>query len=457
MIQFVPKYCTAGSARDDQPWAVRGETRLQFANTTSADTMFPFPWSAPPYPNGEVPFASTWVLSHSTAIHTSNQSGFSDPTAAAKFGIVSFDHTNAQRLWLTPGNPSNSTCEATLLEQARLVKSVRQSTHVYVYRNAMEAIQWMESSRAVMYDERYRGYFLRCATGQVWHRGHDSKTGSCGPGVRPDPKGDIFFWNFSNASAAEYFASEVVNGPRGAGSPLIDGIFMDDPGPGSAHRPMAEYRDSLLAAARGIGIDRYQLEVISRATVATVARVQRLLHANGKGLWVNGVEYTNPFHEIGLLEVANTSATTCRAPWRDRCGWWAAPQPGDACISFYRKRCAGRGGILARSTPMAVHLQADDQQHAGPNATSKWRLTIGTLLLLRGRDAWIVASDWQQTSASTSLLWSESLERDAGAPAGECIEEAPGVFSRQWSAGLVRIDCAAVPADGVRLPWDRHD
>jgi hypothetical protein len=58
----------------------------------------PFPPAAgtgwltvPAYPPLAPPFPQTWQLNRSTIIHTSNLSGWSDATSAAKYGIVSFD------------------------------------------------------------------------------------------------------------------------------------------------------------------------------------------------------------------------------------------------------------------------------------------------------------------------------------------------------------------------------
>ena len=302
-----------------------------------------------------------------------------------------------------------------------------------------------------MYDSRFAGFFLRCSDGRIWHRRRDSKGGSCGPGTPADPKGDIFFWNFSNASAATYFVEQVVLGWRGAGNSAIDGVFLDDPGPGTAAHAMDEYRATLSAAVIGIGIGAAHLATLAHATVATVARAQRALHARGKGLWTNGVEFSNPFSPLGLLASPPAAHPPCRPPWRDRCGWWAAPQPGIMCEEFYRDRCTGPGGQAVRAAALAVHVLADSQQSVGANASVRWRLSLATFLVLRGPQAWLVLSDWQQTGATTPLLWTADLDRDVGTPTGECEETRPGVFSRTWSYGTASVDCADL--HGV-LPWD---
>lgn len=87
------------------------------------------------------------------------------------------------------------------------------------------------------------------------------------------------------------------------------------------------------------------------------------------------------------------------------------------------------------------------QRHAGwtkvTNLTTAqgWNLTIATMLLLRGPEAYLVPSGWQQTSSTSPLLWSPSLELHVGTPLGSCKETAPNVFERRWSTGRARVDC----------------
>ena len=67
-----------------------------------------------------------------------------------------------------------------------------------------------------------------------------------------------------------------------------------------------------------------------------------------------------------------------------------------------------------------------------------WRLAVATFLLLRPLQAWLVTSTWID---GPEILWDSSLELDVGEPVGNCTQRG-SVFTRQWSRGTVRIDCA---------------
>jgi len=192
----------------------------------------PFSAPQPAYPPLAPPFAPTWDLARSTIIHTGNASGFTDAAAAGKYGIASFDWGNNKNSWCQQ-NCSATFNEGSLVEQATRVKAASNRTKVLVYRAANIVQPWQESQRAVMYNPNFAGFFLRCADGSVWHRGDSAKTGSCG-GVNLTESGKLcdysgshtFFWNFTNASAAEYFINTVCMGPLGTGNDSVDGIYM---------------------------------------------------------------------------------------------------------------------------------------------------------------------------------------------------------------------------------------
>lgn len=90
-------------------------------------------------------------------------------------------------------------------------------------------------------------------------------------------------------------------------------------------------------------------------------------------------------------------------------------------------------------------------------AAQGWNLTIATMLLLRGPQAYLVPSGWQQTSSKSPLLWSPSLELRVGTPLESCKEVAPNVFERRWTAGHARVDCNARDTNNVdaRLAFPR--
>ena len=121
----------------------------------------PPPLAVPAYPPLAPPFPWTYQLNKSTIVHTSNQSGWTDTLSASRYGIISFDWNNAKAIWLKPNRPMESTCEATLLEQARRVKAFSPTSKVLVYRQGMYAETFLESARAVMYKPEYAGFFLQ--------------------------------------------------------------------------------------------------------------------------------------------------------------------------------------------------------------------------------------------------------------------------------------------------------
>jgi hypothetical protein len=287
------------------------------------------------------------------------------------------------------------------------VKAIDSSTKVLVYRNAMYALQWLESDRVVMYDEAYAGFFLRDKAGVIVNaQAHE---------------GDQYVWNYTNASAAKYRTDVCIGGPNAADNPLINGIFLDDPGPGTQQHPMQEYISNMQRAAHTAGMTRTELQALSNATYATIIKMRQNLNSQGKMMWLNGVDNADPF----ML----TYGENCTADY-GQCGWWHDPQPGAACAAFFQQRCdnASYGDVTL-----------------GVLRQGSWQLSIATLLLLRQERGWLVSDWWQGTSNITALAWVSDLDRDVGSPTEKHCAEEPtraGVFSRQWSGGKVTVDCS---------------
>ena len=266
-----------------------------------------------------------------------------------------------------------------------------------------------------MYDPAYAGFFLRDVAGVIVNS--------------PVHEGDQFLWNYSNASAAKYRTDISVGGPNAAGNPLIDGVFLDDPGPGTHQHPMQEYIENIQRAAHTAGMAPMELQALSNATFATIIEMRRKLTAQGKMMWMNGVDGADPFQL--------TYDDNCTANY-GQCGWWHNPKPGAGCSAFFRQRCSN---VSYGDINLGILRQGS------------WELSIATLLLLRQERGWIVSDWWQGTSSTVPLAWNDDLDRDVGTPTEKhCTEDSPdnmGVFTRQWSGGKVQVNCSDL---SVALP-----
>ena len=103
------------------------------------------------------PWPATYNLSRSTFLMPCNYSGFFDPIAAASYGIVDFDWSNAKARW-TAASPMD--CEERLVQQAKVIKEINPDTKVYVYRNLVKALPWYTNVRTKITDPAFSGWFL---------------------------------------------------------------------------------------------------------------------------------------------------------------------------------------------------------------------------------------------------------------------------------------------------------
>ena len=108
-----------------------------------------------------------WELNRSTTPFTpwgpesaeGDTPGFTDPVNASRWGWINFDWSDANGLWQDTHPHDN---EAVLVKQCSMVKARGTGTRCMVYRNNELALQWQETSRAVMTEEyTEKGWFLR--------------------------------------------------------------------------------------------------------------------------------------------------------------------------------------------------------------------------------------------------------------------------------------------------------
>eukprot|EP01046_Picozoa_sp_COSAG06_P006405 COSAG06_NODE_301_length_17881_cov_19.286976_13_plen_455_part_00 len=389
-----------------------------FATRVAATTPFPAP--QPPFGPFAPPFPSTWSLAGSTVIQAGRKDNWMNASAAAKYGILSIDWANYRRGWdpKTHALPANDGCMAT---QAQQIKAQGTTTKVYVYRNVQQALAIESSCYAVMKDERYAGLFLRCKDGSIYHRGASAKTGACrGPLNGSDPWA-IFFWDFRNKSAQTYFLDKVVGGPNGIGEEYIDGVFLDDAGPGTRTAPMPEYRNQLLSAAAHIGMSDEEIVELSNATHEMLVNLRAVLYQKGKGVWLSSGD-PSWFDDFDSHCTGNQTT----------CNWWSAPTAGETCTQFYASLCRqDLNGSGFTYNPNSHHHPWSLPEELG------WHLAVGTFLLLRGELAWLMTSSWYD---GRFMLWDPSLDLEVGEPTGTCAQKG-SVFSRTWSLGRVKIDC----------------
>ena len=224
----------------------------------------------------------------------------------------------------------------------------------------------------------------------------------------------------------------------GVGSPYVDGMFFDDPGPSTAEHPMQEYLLNIRAAAQAVNMTAVELQTLATDTHSMVVALRERLQSRAKMLWLNGVDSANPFP---LVDDTGVPAANCSVEAPFQCGWWHAPAPGEGCVAFFRQRC---GNATLGEVDLGVLGPWRQDPGTWPVQKGSWQLSIATLLLLRQERGWIAPAFWLPTSATTPLPWSDELDRDVGTPKdGHCAEDPtlPGVFRRMWTAGEASVDC----------------
>lgn len=201
--------------------------------------------------------------------------------------------------------------------------------------------------------------------------------------------GDQFFWDYRNQSVREYFVSATL---ASISDPAVDGTFSDDVDGVPAEHPNAPANTGLspqdLADLR-YATQEASMELISATTLASKYNWQ----AFGAG---DGVP--------GGVSKGN-------------------------CATWVRARCtaAFQGSSL---------IMGMDNSPANANQT------VAGFLVVRPAYAYL-GWGWE----SDDGMWNDLFYLQAGepmaGPPGLCTETSPGVFSRQWTQGVVTLDCNA--------------
>lgn len=295
-------------------------------------------------------------------------------------------------------DPEQSTCDASMLQQATLVKRANPNTRVFLYRNAEAAQQWQASSRALVHNASNSSLLLlRRPNGSIFCEPHNNNNYS---------DGCYYFWAFNNSRCQEAVIEQVYM--AGIGTDMFDGYFLDDtPGLWCEHKDHS-------ATLRMSAVD---VSAVVAGTGEMIKALYPRLIARGKFAWQ---AFNNwPFQSRGGAPTAGSSLSKHR------------------CVTALRAFAA----MGAADAPFLWFLTLD--RHHKP---AQLHQDLAGFLLTRGQHAYI-GTGWMDDSVPT---FPSEYRADYGSPLAPMVEGPAGVFQRAWSGGTVKLDCNAFVASGIK-------
>jgi hypothetical protein len=375
-----------------------------------------------------------------------NIPGFVDSKNASRWGWINFDWSDANAVWQN-NHPHDN--EAVLVEQCKMVKAEGTGTRCMVYRNNELALQWQETSRAVMTEEYVdKGWFLRfknqsscdaaapcniaafhnilnqsaplipcnktapvadpnCCYCCNFTRAYNEPIGGAWPPAPASNRtrfGDNalndgqWFWDFRNTDAQDYWAEKVCL--AGTQSDFVDGMFTDDPGGyGQEHgatQSMVQLTDEEITALQ-LGTQHAWMKALALLT-------------KEKKYFPQAYRTTPPF-------VFNTTTVGVAS-----------------CTSWMRRQCT-----LPANESTQTYNRATGTVDVAKMAIASFLVSRGPFSYLSATTAVINRGDWTDPIFRLHRL-------DTGKPTGDCTETSSGVFSRTWSGGIAAVDCTTATA-----------
>ena len=413
-------------------------------------------------PRGTASLSPTWPVTYraneSAYLYFCSWTRPLDPAPIANWSIASLDWSNQK--WGPAGwaRAKPMDCEERLFADATnfVARSSKPAkARGWVYRNTCKALPWFTSVREKLADPAYAAWFLRYAAtppinGTDFYSPpcdgnydpplcsdlyHDSAAspdfkrlprcpidGDCSvqvPGfpygdgncsapacdVGAVPVGEYVFdprsWNVSvnGQTLGEWWITDYLFGPLGAGNPNITGFYFDDKFSSNGCSELDSHQ------AADLGLSAAELQAASAAYDSNFAQVYAELTRRG----------------------AYTEQQFTRA---------GAPGSTDSCTSTLRQLCP--------APPPALLVDMDD---------GRPELSMALYLLARGAygffgHTWAGGcqnEDGGMPPEVPNPQWFPALfDADYGEPVGLCAETAPGSqkFSRAWTRAAVSIDCA---------------
>jgi hypothetical protein len=190
-----------------------------------------------------------------------------------------------------------------------------------------------------------------------------------------------FFPDYRNPDASLYFITSILSTLT---DPAVDGTFTDDVTGVPQEHPNVQKR---------INISNDELANLQYATQATNQLLIEELVVAGKYNW----------------QAFGNSDSIPKGPTQSNCASWM------------RSRCD------AASQGRTLLVEMDDKNI---------NQTLAAFLVARSPYSW-VGYGWE----SDDRNFKEVFYLQPGSPTSLCEENTPGVFTRQWTAGVAEIDC----------------
>jgi hypothetical protein len=383
-------------------------------------------------------WSPTYNMRRSTLCMIANFSGLTNASFAGAFGIVSFDWSNDKANWVLS---QPMTCEESMLRQAIETKKSSPETRVFVYRNLVKALPWFSSVRKKLDDSQYSGFFLpfkakgpyhvppcttqnnrtKCSvfyhdqeqTPEVPSRQFPNPDGSCN--LTCDcgrfPCGEYLFDHRNGSLLTDFLVNEYVISQTAVGSPVIDGLFIDDfwcadAINGSCSDPVQGPSEIDRNSQADMGLSDSDVAAITGGWLSNMEAVQQAVVNAGGFTWslFPGQANANAMPNV-------VTHSTCAATVAVAC---------------------------SPSNPYATVPLLQGLTNLGQDTTQQ----VAAFLLMRGPYAYIGWGEWGMEWPFDVPLPAEVWDADYGDPLdGHCEEQASGVFVRRYTKANVTLDC----------------
>ena len=447
---------------------------------------------APPSGRERVPpsWLPTYEMNSSISLYWRNATGLEPADFYDGYGLVMFDWAHAAQAWINDFSPAPMDNAAVLAKQCELIKARSPRTRCIVYRNTAIALNQHRHISSVLDDPAFADFFLRfkagaTQTGPCWGETDPRQAGSPWDPIWPTPAvcatrvpsdvhvpmcdkadptkcnalhyfdqnqvpqvpGDNwsndtmdvyqglvcngascncgaspcgeFLFNFTNPDMVTWWLLEHMGGGMGLDHPAVDGLLLDDYWTSSGP---SEIDSNMLA---DMGMTTQDAAAMTDAWSAALARLYALAAERGK--FVGDMSYNGD-------ALSGASAAQCTARLSAMCDA-SLPQFGSWYVVNYDYVQPPVFGIAALNAPLDV---AYFLLTRGP-----WAWIAGGPMLGWHMSHWWTKGQARRIQFQTDLR-PEEFNADYGEPLCSCVQQAPGVFVRQWSKANITVDCNAL-------------